>query len=97
MTKLITNKEMWLSADQLENGVWVGDWIDFDIDDKTNDNLEDLLGGIFDFMDYDKREQIHNDFAPCTELKFLIEYCKIDKDFEKDILNNEYSLYFYNE
>lgn len=33
------------------------------------------------YMDDDIRESLHFDLAPCSNEKFLVEYCKSDPDF----------------
>ena len=50
-----------------------------------------LLDDIATCMDDEKREEIHNEFAPCEPIVFLKEYLKIDPDFEA-LLNSEFSI-----
>lgn len=50
-----------------------------------------LLDNIATYMDDEKREEIHNEFAPCEPIVFLKEYLKIDPDFEA-LLNSEFSI-----
>lgn len=43
---------------------------------------QDVWESITKLMDNDKREIINSMYAPCTNVVFLKEYCKLDKDFE---------------
>ena len=43
---------------------------------------QDVWESITKLMDNDKREIINNMYVPCTNVVFLKEYCKLDKDFE---------------
>lgn len=40
-----------------------------------------LMETISNYMNDDIRESIHFDFAPCSNEKFLVEYCKADPLF----------------
>lgn len=37
-------------------------------------------------MDFDTREQVHRELAPCTNEEFLARYLELDPDFE-DVLS----------
>lgn len=50
-----------------------------------------IMDAIVVYMDDDKREQVHNKLAPCTNKEFLQAYCKLDTDFEQ-LLNTEFSI-----
>lgn len=56
---------------------------------RVNDNLMDTISK--EAMDDTWREKIHNQFAPCSNEKFLIEYAKLDPLFE-DVLWDEYDV-----
>lgn len=43
---------------------------------------QDVWESITKLMDNDKREIINNMYVPCTNVVFLKEHCKLDKDFE---------------
>lgn len=47
---------------------------------KINEELMMTLAG---YMDDDIREKLHADLAPCTNERFLVEYCKIHEEFEE--------------
>lgn len=40
-----------------------------------------LMETISTYMDDSIRESLHFDLAPCSNEKFLLEYCKADPDF----------------
>lgn len=42
----------------------------------------ELMETISTYMDDDIRESLHFDLAPCSNEKFLVEYCKSDPDFK---------------
>lgn len=41
----------------------------------------ELMETISSYMNDDIRESLHFDLAPCSNEKFLLEYCKADPDF----------------
>ncbi|HJA56738.1 MAG TPA: hypothetical protein H9951_15425 [Candidatus Bacteroides intestinigallinarum] len=43
------------------------------------------------YMDDDKREQVHFEFAPCEPEEFLKRYLELDQDFE-DVLKSEFGI-----
>lgn len=43
---------------------------------------QDLMDTIATYMDDEKREQVHNEIAPCSPEYFLKRYCKLDDNFE---------------
>lgn len=45
------------------------------------------------YMDDEKREKVHFEFAPCDPETFLAEYCKLDPEFVT-VLSQEFSLEF---
>ena len=52
---------------------------------------QDKMDIIATYMDDEKREQVHNELAPCNPEKFLKRYIEIDPDFE-DVLKSEFSI-----
>lgn len=52
---------------------------------------QDLMDAIAVYMDGEKREQAHREFAPCSPEDFLKHYCEIDENFE-DLLKSEFSI-----
>lgn len=52
---------------------------------------KNVMNAIAGLMDSEKREAVHREFAPCTYVKFLEEYCKKDPQFE-DVLKNEFGI-----
>lgn len=50
-----------------------------------------LMETIATYMDNSIRESIHFDFAPCSNEKFLMEYCKADSEFS-DLLWSEFGI-----
>lgn len=52
---------------------------------------QDLMDAIATYMDDEKREQVHNEIAPCSPEEFLRCYCELDTDFE-DLLKSEFSI-----
>lgn len=44
---------------------------------------QDLMDAIATYMDDEKREQVHNEIAPCSPEEFLKKYLKLDPDFEQ--------------
>lgn len=46
---------------------------------------------IANYMDDEKRETVHFEFAPCSKTFFLAEYLKLDPDFA-DLLDNEFGI-----
>lgn len=51
------------------------DWNANDIEEHWNE-IEPLWDMLVQFMDDETRENVHLEFAPCTEQEFLIEYLK---------------------
>lgn len=51
----------------------------------------ELMEVIATYMNDEIREDVHADFAPCTNEKFLIEYVKRDHDFE-ELLWEEFTI-----
>lgn len=49
---------------------------------------------IASYMDDEKREQVHNELAPCTEEEFLRRYLELDEDFQAGILEGEFGIEF---
>ena len=41
------------------------------------------MDAIATYMDDEKREQVHNEIAPCSPEEFLKKYLKLDPDFEQ--------------
>ena len=52
---------------------------------------EEVLDTIASYMDDDKRERVHFEFAPCEPEEFLKRYLELDSDFE-ELLNNEFGI-----
>ena len=52
---------------------------------------QDLMDTIATYMDDEKREQVHNEIAPCSPEYFLKRYCKLDDNFE-NLLKEEFSI-----
>lgn len=52
---------------------------------------QDLMDAIAIYMDDEKREQVHNELAPCSPEEFLKRYCELDEDFA-DLLESEFSI-----
>lgn len=50
-----------------------------------------VMANIVVLMYDNLREQIHEEYAPCSNMRFLKEYCKKDPSFE-DILCKEFSI-----
>lgn len=55
---------------------------------KINDNI---MMAIVSYMDDEIREQINFRFAPCSNEKFLKEYCKVDTEFA-GLLEEEFGI-----
>lgn len=49
---------------------------------------EQFLNDIALYMDDEKREQVHDELAPCEPEEFLKRYLELDPDFE-DVLKSE--------
>lgn len=43
----------------------------------------ELMESIASYMDDSIRESLHFNFAPCSNEKFLVEYCKADPKFSE--------------
>ena len=54
---------------------------------------QDKMDIIATYMDDEKREQVHNELAPCSPEEFLKRYIELDPDFE-DVLKSEFSIEF---
>ncbi|OUO77943.1 hypothetical protein B5F53_12085 [Blautia sp. An249] len=52
---------------------------------------EQFLNDIALYMDDEKREQVHDELAPCEPEEFLKRYLELDPDFE-DVLKSEFSI-----
>lgn len=52
---------------------------------------QDKMDIIATYMDDDKREQVHNELAPCSPEEFLKRYIELDPEFE-DVLKSEFSI-----
>lgn len=52
---------------------------------------DELMMNIVSYMDDDIREEIHSKFAPCSNEKFIEEYCNIDYVF-RDLLKEEFNI-----
>ena len=50
-----------------------------------------LWENIANYMDDEKREQIHAELAPCTKREFLARYLELDPEFE-NVLASEFSI-----
>ena len=59
--------------------------IEVEIMRRVSDNLMETISK--QIMDDTWREKIHNQFAPCSNEKFLIEYAKLDPSFESSLWN----------
>lgn len=67
---------------------------EYDDEDKCNkDGFLQYWDAIVEHMNDNIREEVHNEFAPCSKAKFLIEYCKRDKRFP-DFLWREFEIAF---
>ena len=51
----------------------------------------ELMNSIATYMNDEIREDVHADFAPCTNEKFLVEYVNRDPEFS-DLLWSEFSI-----
>lgn len=52
---------------------------------------QELMDAIAVYMDDDKREQVHFEFAPCEPEEFLKKYLELDPAFG-DVLKSEFSI-----
>lgn len=52
---------------------------------------QDKMDIIATYMDDEKREQVHNELAPCSPEEFLKRYIELDPEFE-DVLKSEFSI-----
>ena len=52
---------------------------------------QETMDAIATYMDDEKREKVHNEYAPCTPETFLREYLKEDPEFES-LLNDEFGI-----
>ena len=50
-----------------------------------------IMDAIAVYMDDDKREQVHFEFAPCDPEEFLKRYLELDPDFE-DVLKSDFNI-----
>lgn len=55
---------------------------------------QEMMDDIAVYMDDEKREKVHSDLAPCEPEQFLQRYCELDGEFEENVLNGEFSIYF---
>lgn len=53
--------------------------------------IEYKWNAIASYMDDEKREAVHSEYAPCSMTKFLAEYLKLDPDFA-DLLESEFDI-----
>lgn len=52
----------------------------FDVDDLTDEQIDDNWDVIAELMDDDTREQVHSELAPCTNREFLERYLELATD-----------------
>lgn len=52
---------------------------------------QDKMDIIATYMDDEKREQVHNELAPCSPEEFLKRYIELDPEFE-DVLKSEFNI-----
>lgn len=61
--------------------------------DCNKDGFLQFWDEIVEHMNDEVREEVHNEFAPCSKVKFLTEYCKRDNRFT-DYLWREFEIAF---
>jgi hypothetical protein len=57
----------------------------------NEDQSHKYWDAIVNLMDDEKREAVHAELAPCTEIEFLERYIELDPDFE-DVLESEFGI-----